>query len=256
MPEKEMVRRLLEAMKVSPDGVVLIHSSFKNLSKGGYRAEAVLEAIVEYMESGTILMPSMSWRGVNPSNPVFDEINTPSITGVLTEIFRTCFATRRSLHPTHSVAGYGPLVDALLATHHLDETPCSLHSPWGLLDNYDARIVLLGVEMDSCTLIHHVEETIAPNLYLQPCEFREQYICRDRNGCEITVYTRRTRRLPRNFWQFEDILAAERCLLKHQIGETSCLGFSAKDLIRVGSERLLNAPDAIIAGPGQRFRMM
>jgi len=254
--EEKIVRGLLEAMEVPRDGLVLIHCAFRGLSRAGFRGEAVVDALAACMESGTILMPAMSWRAVNPANPVFDEILTPSIVGVLTELFRVRLATHRSLHPTHSVAGRGRLVDALLGTHHLDETPCSARSPWGLLDDYDARVVLLGVEMDSCTLVHHVEETIAPDLYLQPAESRERYICRDRNGREIEVYTRRTRRLPRNFWQFENILAAEGGIRRYNITGTPCIGFRARDMVRIISETLRRRPDAIIAKPGERQKIM
>jgi len=253
---KEEVTCLLKALGIPRDGVLLIHSSFKDLSRAGYRVESVLVGIIEYMSPGTLLMPTMSWRAVNPENPLFDELQTPSITGILTEIFRTEYATRRSLHPTHSVAGHGRLTDDLLAFHHLDEKPCWDKSPWGLLDDYDAHVLLLGVEMDSCTLVHHVEQAIAPELYLSPPEARERYICRDRHRHEIEMYTRRTLRLPRNFWQFEEMLVAEGKVREQMLAGTRCRSFAAKNMVRVIADTLRHCPDAIIAKPGQRYRMM
>lgn len=253
---KKEVARLLEAIGVPPDGVLLIHSSFKGLSRACYRAESVLHGLVEYMAPGTLLMPTMSWRAVTPENPIFDELATPSITGILTEMFRTRYATRRSLHPTHSVAGRGRLTDAMLAFHHLDEMPCSDRSPWGLLDDYDAYILLLGVEMDSCTLVHHVEQAIAPEFYLRPPETRERYTCRDRYGGELQMHTRRTMRLPRDFWQFEDMLTAEGKVRRQLLAGTVCRSFAAKDMVRVISETLDRCPDAIVAKSGRRYQMM
>ena len=250
----EIVEQCLHEVGVPRDGVLLVHSAFKTLSRAGFRAEPFLAALAGYTAPGTLLMPTMSWRAVNPANPVFDELATPSITGVLTELFRTQVATRRSLHPTHSVAGCGTHVDALLASHHLDDTPCSARSPWGLLAGFDAKVLLLGVEMDSCTLIHHVEATIAPELYLRP--ERERYLCRDRQGREVEVVTRRTLRLPRDFWQFEAALAAEGGVRRHKLAETHCVVFAARDMVRVASRILRERPDAIIARPGQRYRMM
>lgn len=236
------------------NGVLVVHSAFKTLARAGFRAEPFLAALADYMAPGTLLMPAMSWRAVNLASPVFDELATPSITGILTELFRRRLASRRSLHPTHSVAGLGTRLDALLGSHHLDDTPCSARSPWGLLDDYDAYVLLLGVEMDSCTLIHHVEETIAPELYLRPD--REQYLCRDRQGREVEVVTRRTLRLPRDFWQFEEALAAEGGVRRRKLAETDCLVFAARDMVRVASKILRDRPDAIIAGPGEHHRMM
>ncbi|MEX1206202.1 MAG: AAC(3) family N-acetyltransferase [Dongiaceae bacterium] len=251
---REMVGQCLHNLGVPRAGVLLVHSAFKRLARAGFRAEPFVAALADYMAAGTLLMPAMSWHAVNPANPVFDELATPSITGVLTELFRTRFATHRSLHPTHSVAGLGAHLDALLGSHHLDDTPCSARSPWGLLAGFDANLLLLGVEMDSCTLIHHVEETIAPELYFRP--ERERYLCRDRQGREVEVVTRRTLRLPRDFWQFEEALAAEGGVRRHKLAETNCVFFTARDMVRVTSDRLWHQPDAIIARPGQRYRMM
>lgn len=252
----ENVVRLLESLEIPRDGVLLIHSSFKDLSRLGYYAETVIETLVDYMSTGTLLMPTMSWRSVTPDNPIFDELQTPSITGVLTEIFRTKFAERRSLHPTHSVAGRGSHLEGLLSTHHLEELPCSSRSPWGLLADYDARVMMLGVEMDSCTLVHHVEQVIAPELYMRPSETRERYTCRDRFGIEVEMNTRRTLRLLRDFWQFEDMLLAEQKFKKQTIGNTVCRSFSARDMVRIITDTLTQQPDAIIAKPGQRCKMM
>lgn len=251
---RAIVEQALRELGVPRDGVLLVHSSFKMLARAGFRPESFVAALADYMAPGTLLMPAMSWRAVNPASPVFDELSTPSITGILTELFRTQFATRRSLHPTHSVAGLGRDLDMLLGAHHLDDTPCSARSPWGRLAGLDARVLLLGVGMDTCTLMHHVEETIAPEIYFRP--ERERYLCRDRQGREVDVITRRTLRLPRNFWQFEEALDAEGGVRRHAIAQSPCIAFAARDMARIALNTLRERPDAIIARPGQRFRMM
>jgi len=253
---KKAIVRLLEALEIPRNGVLLIHSSFKGLSRAGFRAETVLKVLTNYLEPGTLLMPSMSWRSVNLESPFFDELSTPSITGVLSEVFRTQFATHRSLHPTHSVSGRGNLADSILSTHFLDDTPCSERSPWGLLDDNDAYIMLLGVEMDSCTLVHHVEETMAPNLYLHPTEMRQRYLCRDRHDREIEVYTRRHLRLNRNFWQFEDRLAESGKVGRQLIEDVWVRAFNAKDMVDVITKHLQAFPDGTMARPGERSKLM
>src|SRR5687768_12015138 len=106
---------ILQRFKVPRDGVLIVHSAMARLSRQGYRAEGIIDALLAYMRACNLLMPTMTWRTVTPDNPVWDEIATPSHTGVLTEVFRTRFAARRSIHPTHSVAGLGPAVDTLLS---------------------------------------------------------------------------------------------------------------------------------------------
>ena len=246
----------MEALGVSRDSLVMMHSSFSGFSRAGYDAEKILKALVEYMVPGTLLFPTMSWRYVKPENPVFGELATPSNVGILTEIFRKKFATRRSLHPTHSVAGKGALTDILLEGHHLDDTPCSKRSPFGMLADHQGHVVMLGIGMDCCTLVHHVEETVAPDVYLRPAVERETYTCRDRHDSEVTVYLRRHLFLPRDYWQFQDMLAADGKLRVYSAEGITCRGFRAADMVACIEKTLLLRPDAIIAQPGQRYRMM
>ena len=254
--EKTVIPRMLEVLGVPREGVLLVHSSFRGFHRDGYDAKAVLDAMVDYMKSGTLLLPTMSWRSVKPDARYFDELKTPSNTGILTEIFRNDYAQRRSLHPTHSVAGVGRQVDEMLGTHHLSETPCSAESPFGHLATANGHVVMMGIGMDCCTLIHHVEEIFAADYYVCPPERRETYTCRDRHGTEHVVHLRRHLFLPRDYWQYQDRLHAEGNLRIFPCDTSICLGFRATDMVSEVAESLKRRPDAIIAKPGQRYRMM
>jgi aminoglycoside 3-N-acetyltransferase len=197
---------ILERIELPPDGVLVVHSAIAKLSRRGFRAEAMIEALLGYLSAGTVVMPTMTWRTVTPERPVWDEVATASHTGVMTEIFRTRFAAARSLHPTHSVAAYGPQAEHLLARHHLDNTPVSANSPYGLMRDLPAYVLLLGVGLDSCTAIHLAEETFAPEIYLRPVDQAELYECRDRHGLVHWVRTRRHWRLDRDFPKFAPTL--------------------------------------------------
>lgn len=251
-----MGTRVLERLGIPRDTVLLVHSSFKGFARDGHRAESVLKSLVDYMAPGTLLLPTMSWRYVTPSAPVFDELLTPSNTGILTECFRTQYATARSLHPTHSVAGCGNLAQEVLGSHHLDETPCSARSPFGLHTAHDGWVLMMGSSMDCCTLIHHVEEVVAPDFYLKSHADRETYTCRDRYGQEIVVCLRRHLFLPRDYWQFQDTLAVRGQLRIATVDSSVCRAFRARDLVQTVTDRLKVRPDAIIARSGQRYRMM
>lgn len=193
---------ILTTLDVPSDGVLLVHSGIRSLSQQGFRAEAIVESMLEYLHHGTLLMPTMTWRTVTPANPIFDELETPSHTGVLSEIFRTGYSTARSLHPTHSVAGCGRHAEALLAGHHLGTTPVPAGSPYGLMRDYQSYVLMLGVGMDMCTAIHHAEEIIAPEIYVKPMSEAESYDLRARDGRVIAYQLRRHPRLPRRFEKF------------------------------------------------------
>lgn len=254
--EKHIIPRMLEQLGVPQDGTVLVHSAFKAFARDGYDAASILEALVDYMRPGTLMLPTMSWRFVTPDAPFFDELETPSITGYLTEKFRNQYATRRSLHPTHSVAGLGLHTDDMLDGHHLDETPCSANSPFGRLAAMQGHVVMMGIGMESCTLIHHVEEMVAQDLYLRPHEELETYTCRDRHGKEREVNVRRHFLLRRNYWQYQDQLHARDELRIFPCDTSICRGFRASDMVEAVTSSLRLEPDAIIAKPGQRYRMM
>ena len=200
--ESEVLLPILERAEVPHDGVLVVHSAIAILSRQGFRAEAMIEALLDYLSKGTLVMPTMTWRTVTPDQPLWDEMSTPSHTGVLTEIFRTRYATARSIHPTHSVAARGADAQRLVARHHLDDTPVSANSPYGLMRDDPAYVFLLGVGLESCTAIHLPEEEVAPEIYLRPTEQTELYQCRDRHGITHRVRTRRHWRLDRDFPKF------------------------------------------------------
>jgi aminoglycoside 3-N-acetyltransferase len=245
MQERTFVRQILGSLHVPANAVLLVHSGIKGLNRQGYRAEAIIEAMLEYLHRGTLLMPTMTWRTVNPVNPVWDERGTPSHTGVLTEIFRARYSTARSLHPTHSVAGCGRDARVLLSGHHLGTTPAPAGSPYGLMRDYPAHILLLGVGMEMCTAIHHPEEMIAPEIYVKPMTDAESYTLKTREGRVIDYRLRRHPRLPRSFDKFIPELVAAGM----QTGDIRGVPWSlmrVSDLMKIVFARLLDDPHATL----------
>ena len=241
--EKEALQGILREFGVPPDAVLVVHSAIKGLSAAGFRAEAMIDAFLDHLRAGTLLMPTMTWRTVTPQNPVFDELLTPSHTGVLTEVFRTKYASARSLHPTHSAAGLGPLVNTLLSTHHLGNTPTPACSPYGLMRDYPAYILMVGVGLECCTAMHHPEEVIAPEIYVKPIEEAEPYELRARDGRTIRFNARRHRRLNRDFPMYAPILAAKGQYLAGDIAGVPWSIVRAADLLREEFARLVEKPD-------------
>lgn len=247
---------MLKRQGVPQDGVLMVHSAFRAMGREGFSPESTVEALAEYMAPGTLVLPTMSWRYVKPHLPTFDELATPSNNGVLTEIFRQRYATHRSLHPTHSAAAMGTHAAAITAEHHLDDTPCSARSPFGKLVELDAWVVMMGISMDCCTLAHHAEELVAPDVYLKPVADTELYDCRRRDGQTIPVRLRRHLFLPRDYFQFQDALAERGRLGVDLVGSTVCRVYRAKDMVDTCLGMLYESPEVAIARAGGRYRMM
>jgi len=241
---------ILQRFSIPRDGVLVVHSAIATLSRKGLRAEQIIETLLDYMASGNLLMPVMTWRTVNPAQPEWDELNTASETGVLSEIFRTRYSTARSIHPTHSVAGHGPSAALLLSRHHFGTTPVSANSPYGLMRDYDAYILLLGVGLESCTTIHLAEETINPDLYLMPAETAQLYRCRDQHGTIHQVPTLRHRRLDRDFPRFGRPLEQKKLLARGTLAACPYMVVSVRDLLREVFAALIENPRATLRDGG------
>lgn len=250
------VKRAMVRLGIPRDCVLMVHSAFRTFAREGYSLEGALDDLINHMAPGTLLLPAMSWRVVRPSNPFFDEIATPSNVGAMAELFRTRHATHRSLHPTHSAAALGKAAVELTRDHHCGDTPCSDLSPFGKLAAFDAWVLMLGITMDCCTMLHHAEEKVAPALYLRPPAEAETYTCRRRTGEEVTVRLRRHLFLPRDYYQFQDMLACEGRFHIAALGSLVLRAFRARDLMNCAMRVLVARPDTIIAGAGQRYRLM
>jgi aminoglycoside 3-N-acetyltransferase len=217
-------------------------------------AERFIEGILKILNDGTLVLPTLSWREVSPDQPFWSEIATRSNVGILSEIFRTRFAVRRSLHPTHSAAAVGPQSDFLLRDHHLEVRPCSETSPWGRLGETGATILMLGTEIDACTLIHHFEEIYAPEIYLR--KEVESYQCEDASSVSIEVRTRRHCKLLRNYYKFKDMLSSLGLLKSVGYDGYSIYAFKATDMASCLMREFEKSELAVIAQPGDPCRLM
>ena len=104
---KQQLKDQLESMGLKGDETILIHSSMKAIGAVDGGADTVLDAWMEYFKDGLLLLPTHTWKTVNADNPVYNPYTTPSCVGLLTNMFMKRDGVIRSLHPTHSMSGYG-----------------------------------------------------------------------------------------------------------------------------------------------------
>ena len=104
-----------------------------------------------------------------PDNPpIFDPVNTPCWTGQIPETFRKRPDAVRSMHPTHSVAAIGADAHLMTQDHWFSVTPCDEYSSYGKLARQsDGYILLIGVDHQSSTMFHHVEEVVGVDYHIQ-----------------------------------------------------------------------------------------
>jgi len=161
------LEQALRNIGVSSGQVLQVHSSsdWLCLVEGG--PMKVLELLFKILGvNGTLVMPSFpfDWSDVDSlSAGIFDVRRSPSKMGLLTEMFRRLPGVQRSLHPTHPVCAFGQYAEYLTNSHHLDSYPFGPLSPFGRVDAMDGNILLLGVNTDSLTHVHVVEDVMGAN---------------------------------------------------------------------------------------------
>ena len=158
---KETLLRDLGRLGIRRDGVLMVHSSMKAIGPVEGRADAVLDALMEFMKEGLLLLPTHTWEEIGSRQPVYDPASSPSCVGILPELFRKRPGVLRSLHPTHSVGAYGAGAAAYIAGEELTRSPGPRNGCWGRLYDSRAQILFLGCSLKRNTFLHSVEEWVS-----------------------------------------------------------------------------------------------
>lgn len=152
--KQDLIRGGIEA-----DDTLLVHSSMRQIGEVEGGAETVLNVFMDYPgRLGLVLFPSLSYSVVNGESPVYSVTDTPSVVGLLPELFRKRRGVVRSLHPTHSLAAYGPDAAEFIRGHERFDSPGHRESPWGRLYDRAGKILFIGTGLGCNTFLHAVEE--------------------------------------------------------------------------------------------------
>jgi aminoglycoside 3-N-acetyltransferase len=166
----------LRALGVRDGAVVMVHSSLSRLGYVAGGAHAVVLALLNAVgPAGTIVVPTHSgdlsdpatwskppvpeawWDTIRSAMPAYDPVLTPTRRmGAIVECFRRLPGTRRSAHPTISVAAHGPQATTIIDPHPL-AYGLGEDSPLARLYELDADVALLGVGHANNTSLHLAE---------------------------------------------------------------------------------------------------
>jgi aminoglycoside 3-N-acetyltransferase len=161
---------------VADGQAIFVHCSLSKLGFVVGGAETVIRALLEIVgEEGTLMMPSQTWKNLDPSKgvhweepkewwdiirqnwPAYDKAVTPTLTmGAVAEMFRSWPGVKRSDHPARSVAAVGKYAEFLTKDHDLSNI-FGENSPVDKLYQLDGNILLIGVGYDKNTSLHLAE---------------------------------------------------------------------------------------------------
>ena len=171
---KEQLVKQLQAMGIQPTDNLLVHSSMKSLGNVQGGADTLIDALMEAVSEGMLLMPTHTWKQMSAEYSLFDPETEPVCVGIVPELFRKRPGVVRSLHPTHSMAAYGKQAEEYIKGEENRTTPCAPEGCWGRLRNVKAKILLIGVTHARNTYIHSIEESygVPERFTAEPVQFQ------------------------------------------------------------------------------------
>lgn len=163
----------LKQLGVKSGQNIIVHTSMKNLGFVCGGAQIIIEALIEATgKEGTIMMPTQTWKNMDPSYgvhweepkewwdiirenwPAYDKDITPTNSmGAVAEMFRKWPGTLRSDHPVRSFAALGKNSRYLTSNHDLSDI-LGETSPIAKLYDLNGYVLLLGTDYDKNTSIH------------------------------------------------------------------------------------------------------
>lgn len=224
---------------------VLAHSSLKSFGYVEGGANSVIDALLSVAgPSGCVVVPTLT-LGSSESPVVFDVQESPSTSGLVTNVFRKRSEAYRSHHPTSSAAAIGWGAKEMTA-HHTD-TPCGLTSPYGQVYLRGGWCLFLGAKWGSNTMFHVAEEIVMPE-YLRFAEFRDAVLV-DEDGIRSTVAFRRYNcyqtGVKRDLSKMGPIFEAAGVVRHAHIGASQCMAIRAEDVIEISVDLLRKRPEEI-----------
>jgi aminoglycoside 3-N-acetyltransferase len=173
--KEDLIRQFREC-GVAEGQTIFVHTSLKSLGFVVGGAETLIRALLEIVgEEGTLMMPSQTWKNLDPSTgvhweepeewwpiiraywPAYDKEITPAIDmGVVAEMFRKWPGAKRTNHPARSIAAVGKHAEYITKEHDLSNI-FGEGSPVDKLYELDGHILLIGVGYEKNTSLHLAE---------------------------------------------------------------------------------------------------
>lgn len=170
---KADIKRKLKEIGLESGDNVIVHTSLKSMGYVCGGAQAAIEALIETVgENGTIMMPTQSWKNLDPETgvhgevdekdwplimenwPAYDKKMTPTNTmGAVAEMFRQWPGSVRSDHPARSICAWGKNAAYLTQNHDLSDI-FGESSPLAKLYALNGKVLLLGTGYNKNTSMH------------------------------------------------------------------------------------------------------
>ena len=160
MVDLKTLKDTLISLGIHPGMKLVVHSAFSSFGGVEGGPEAFCRLLMELLTpEGVLMMPSFTfelYEGKDIGKP-FDYLNTPSDTGIVTEVFRKMPGVYRSADPCHATSVWGKDALSYVKDHHKIPTVAQ-DCPIGKLELQGGYVMTISCE-PAVTLMHVVEYT-------------------------------------------------------------------------------------------------
>lgn len=225
--------------------VVVLHSAPRAIGWVAGGVEAIARAVLDVCEDRTLIVPTFtvgrmdpstwteppvpqaSWDAIRAELPIFDpDWSPPHAMGRIAELVWHARGAVRSSHPVESVAAIGPRAAEIVRPHPIED-PMGPRSPWARLYGLDARVVMLGVGLERCSLLHHAER-MAEVPYVEAAAYGVPVVI---DGERRWIEAESGNNCSEGFPRLEPSLRKAGLVADATVGDARALSLSARDLV-------------------------
>lgn len=240
--------RTVRRAGLKPGDTLMVHSSW--LAMNGFRGKpadmvAALKRAVG--PDGLLVMTSMPYHNMSSEQwlargKALDLKRSPSMMGMLSEVFRRSEGVLRSASPTHPLLAWGRDAQGFIQGHELTPFAFGPASPFAKLLYRDALILCVDAPFSSITFTHFIEDRLAHTLAVplySPVLHSGTVIDPDgaRHARDVRVLSSEANALRRDA-VLEDWLVEQGVLNRLRVGNTRLLALRAADMT-AATERLV-----------------
>ncbi|PCJ52415.1 MAG: hypothetical protein COA79_23995 [Planctomycetota bacterium] len=246
----DKIKEDIISLGIKRGDLLLVHSSLSSIGFVDGGADTVITCLLEVIgEKGTLLMPAFQGGSefvilsemVSGKRDPFDLRTDSSELGKITEVFRQKKGVVRSISPTHSTCGIGPLATEIFEGHSQCKITTGLGSPYEKICLLHGKILLLGVGHGANTTLHFIENTNgAPTI--SSVEFNSVVI--DMYGKEhaIKCYSHMPSGLKRDYPKVDSILTENKIQNSGTIGMADSRLINAFEMMTLVGEKVRENP--------------
>lgn len=246
-------RKAFKELGIRQGNILFIHSSLLSfgLPQGltpthlpSYIYDLLTRAIGA---QGTIVVPTFNTGFCD--GQAFDRQETPSrFMGAFSEYVRQLPDSMRTTHPIHSIAAIGSKTEKI--TQADTESAFSKGGAFDTLLNLNAKVLLLGADINAVSFIHLVEQEMNVPYRIWRT-FGGEYI--EKGLHEIREYKMFARNREWNpildLSSIEALLEAQNKMYRHKIGSGQIMSFHAKDFIGIARNCIKDNPYSFVSNP-------